>query len=226
MCRRNVLVPIGLLVVVFWYALPAAAQKGNIPDVKKLPQARLSGTVEQVTPQVVTVSPEGGKEPVYVGINQLGVTTRVTILGTAEPEFLSPGMYVQFTAAIDQQGTVQGKVAELLIYEPEETTGPILAAEGDPGQPKTNADGVPIYFVRGQVRSNRNGELMVATTGKSVKMPLAEVQKINVGLHNLALASAGDKVSIVGKEVDKTKVLGERVDVTLSKPLAKQGRGR
>lgn len=192
-------------------------------DLKKLPEKRFSGELQQVLRGVIALKVSDSSEPVYVGINQ-GVPTRVTILGTAEPDFLGPGMFVQFSAMVDKQGNCQGELKEILLYEPEATTGPVFSLDDPVGTPSDSE--VHKYFIRGQVKANRDGELTIVCSGQTVKAKIGDKTKITIGLSNIALATVGDKVAVVGKEFEKNKIIAERVDITLSKPLAPRRRGR
>ncbi len=77
--------------------------------------AKVEGTLEDMGGYQLKVKPEKG-ESTLVGINPQ--KTDFVYVGTAEREFLLPGLMVRFTAAFDVNGKPQAALKELEIFVP------------------------------------------------------------------------------------------------------------
>lgn len=141
----------------------------------------------------------------------------VHVTGTAEPDFLRPGMFVRFTAALDKKGKGQEPVSELTIFTPSAEMGigvwPEGMAVGDvgaeqPAQPPNpfgGAFGVGTpaapadtgrYMVAGRLVKERNGKLLVHFGRGSAEIELAENPTIKVDVADYTVAKQGDSISV------------------------------
>jgi hypothetical protein len=79
--------------------------------------------------------------------------------------------------------------------------------------------------VRGTIRSNKSGNLLIQVPGVTVKGKLAADPKIQVALHNPAWAQPGDAVLVDGVEIapaqgdQPQRIAGYVVNIKLEKPL-------
>jgi hypothetical protein len=153
--------------------------------------------------------------------------SKVGIVGTARPDFLKPGMLVSFTADLDKdkKGMTAEPISELSIITPSETNTPGLFPEDRENKDATR------FFVRGTVRSVKDGKLTVSAGGKQVAGELPDDANIKLESSDLKLAQQGDEVSVDGRLVSDYKsegnnvvpgkVFGEKIDIKLSEPLSK-----
>jgi hypothetical protein len=120
-----------------------------VPQIQLVP-IQLTGTVAGVKPGMIAVTTPVGETWAL----SIPPKTEVRLTGTAEPDVLSPGMYVRFIAPVDKQRSlVQGKVAKLVIFSPSEETGRMpgvfysgqegdeAAAQPNPGMPPNLPEG-------------------------------------------------------------------------------------
>jgi len=114
-----------------------------LPQIQLVP-IQLTGTIAGVKPGMIAVTTAAGETWAL----SIPPKIEVRVTGTAEPDVLSPGMYVRFIAAVDKQrGLVQGKVEKLVIFSPSEGTGRMPGVfysgqEGDEAAVQPNA-GMP-----------------------------------------------------------------------------------
>jgi hypothetical protein len=141
----------------------------------------------------------------------------VHVTGTAEPDFLRPGMFIRFTAALDKKGKGQEPVGELTIFTPSAEMGigvwPEGMAVGDvgaeqPAQPPNPFGGafgvgtpaVPPdtgrYMVAGRFVKERNGKLLVYFGSGTAEIELAENPAIKVDVADYTVAKQGDSISV------------------------------
>jgi hypothetical protein len=152
--------------------------------------------------------------------------SKVGVVGTAKPDFLKPGMLVSFTADVDKKGAVADPINELAIIAPSETNTPGMFPED-----RENPD-AGRFFIRGTVRTVKEGKLTVSAGGKQVSGELPDDANIKVESSDLNLAQQGDEISVEGRLVSEYKsegnnivpgkVFGEKVDIKLSEPLSKE----
>lgn len=129
-----------LLVVCFVLGLltPAHAQRARFPEGMK-PQMEpfaAEGTIEAVTRgriQILTTTEQ--KWMIFVDPKAV-----IHITGTAEADFVRPGMFIQFTAEFDKRGKAKEKVKKLTVFTPSREVGigfwpegmaPMVGAEGE-----------------------------------------------------------------------------------------------
>jgi hypothetical protein len=74
--------------------------------------AQVSGTMQAMALDKIKIVAEDKKEYFAVVSNQ----TSLLYKGTAEPDFLMPGLLVRFSAELSQNGQVQGPVTELEVF--------------------------------------------------------------------------------------------------------------
>lgn len=191
------------------------------------------GNIVEVGPQGIQIKDSDGKT-LFVGFDQ---KTKITVTGTAEPGFLSPGLLVRFTATMTSKGQVEDKITELAVVEQSDTNKVGAQPDLEPGKSLKEAEkeGPVTWIVVAPIRTFKNNQLTV-TAGKAIKAEVAEDCKITVDLTNngIALAQEGDEIAVVGKLLQEAQTMGEmsipgqvlaeKVDITLVKPLTAPGK--
>ena len=212
MLRRTVLSSLVLLLVVG--SSQAAWAQGFV---------KIDGTVDQELPsQGITLTGKDGKK-YAVGF---GPTSKVALTGEGSADFLTTGSYVQMTVDMDGKGTATADVAKVQITVQGKDTAPgIIPAGGPdskPGQPGK-------YFVRGTVKSNKDGTLTVAAAGKQVVVKLSPTVTVPVTIANWQMAKSGDAISGEGTNMSQpgaslTLVRGDRIEIKAAMPITKTGK--
>lgn len=189
------------------------------------------GNIVEVGPQGIQIKDSEGKT-LYVGFD---LKTKITVTGTAEPGFLSPGLLVRFTATMTSKGQVEDKISELAVVEASDTNKVGAQPDLEPGKSLKEAEkeGPVTWIVVAPIRSFKNNQLMVAA-GKAIKAEVAEDCKITVDVTNYTIAQEGDEIAVVGKLLQEAQTMGdvtipgqvlaEKVDITLVKPLTAPGK--
>jgi hypothetical protein len=196
----------------------------------------LSGTVVAAQAGMIQVASATG-ETWYLRTDPQ--RTKIQVTGTAEPEFLQPGLFVRFTGVLTKRGQCQDPVGELTICTPskdspvgvypESGMGP--AEEKSAKKPARPAAGASSVVV-GQIRSVKLGKLVVAAGGTSVKADLADGAKIAVDSADVSLARKGDKIEATGVAFRRPQAgqpgaaLVQSVKITLAEPLAGTKKGK
>jgi hypothetical protein len=98
---------------------PRRAPVAPVPGVQLVP-VQLEGTVAGVRLGMIAMTTAAGET---WGV-RIPPKVEVRVTGTAEPEVLSPGMYVRFIAPVDKRRSlVQGPVEKLVIFSPSHEVG-------------------------------------------------------------------------------------------------------
>jgi len=132
----------------------------------------------------------------------------IHVTGTAEADFVRPGMFVRFTAELDQRGQAQNKVDKLTLFTPSEKSplgvwpegaGPAAggeAGEGGAGIAGNVAPLTNVFTVAGRITANRNGKLTMNALRGVVTFELAEKPTVGVDVTDYSIAKRGDKISV------------------------------
>ena len=227
-------------------------------------EARVSGTgtITKLAPGVLEVeSSEGDK-----WIVAITPRAEVSVSGTASPEFLRPGMLVKLSGTFNRKGEAVEPLKTLTVFtprpqprqpqRPEEPVNPELNAiakglfqSNEPAPPPKKER--PMRPVRtkppeevdvstaGTLAGARGGKLQVRTPGGVLKFELTEDAEVSLDINDYSVARPGDRVNLEGwyYQGDKTKVVANRLRITLSEPLgvakdeksdedAKEGEGK
>ena len=191
-----------------------------------------TGNIVEVGPQGIQIKDADGKT-MNVGFDK--DTKSVTVTGTAEPGFLSPGLLVRFTAPMTSKGQVQEKIKELAVVVLSETNKVGAQPDLEPGKELKEAEkeGPVTWIVVGTVRSFKNHQLQVIA-GKAIKAEVADDCKITIDVNDYTIAQEGDEIAVVGRQFQDSQTVGEttvpgqviadKVDITLVKPLSAPGK--
>lgn len=185
-----------------------------------------SGTVAGVLPNTIQmVTDRKAKWLIQVMPGE----TQVKVTGTATPGFLHAGLFVRFSAEIDDAGLLKNEIKELEIFTPfgKNSTGVFINAADENAKPvgKIVAGN---YEIKGKVISYQKGELQLIA-GKKFAAKVASDAKITLNLQDISLAQVDDVLKVKGyyfKGGDPSpsknrpgQALGKLVEITLSKPL-------
>lgn len=215
MFRCSTLVAAGTLVVGLSLFLVAPAEAQVPRDVMGV-----KGKVNEVGNGLIAITDAMNKQQLV----QVLDTTKVSIEGTAEGDFLGPGVFVQFSARVNGKGEVQGELSDLMVCDVNDTARPTFAPE-DPALPnpfkdRKDKDLTAPFFVRGRVMNNKAGKLQIAAPGVQLKATLAAAPKIKVAVRDYSLAQPGDDITVDGKEVQPAHIVATVVQINMAKPLA------
>ncbi len=204
---------------------PAQAQRKpkKAPNKAKVP-FNATGTVEDFGMGMIKV--KTGENDFWIA--KVGKATEVHVTGTAEPEVLMPGVFIQFAAQVDRRGRVQGKIAKMLIFTPSTEIIPGVfpdqTAMGDvqAEPPAKNAQATSGYSIAGRINSLKKGKLTLQAGNHVMKCELADELEIEVDVALYQLAKQGDKIDCSGTMEDELRKIGaaKTVFIELTKPLA------
>ncbi len=201
----------GLVALVLAGVSDAAAQRPNRDAPPAVPQPiELKGKVAVVQPGMIGVEAEDGKYQVQIAPRD----TLVVVTGTAVPESLRPGLFVRFSAELDND-RVTTPIEELTIITPSDQNPLGDFPEGD----DPTQEGGPRTIV-GQVKSFKKGRLQVGIPPKRViRAELAESPKLDVTISDYSFVRAGDAIVVRGKQPGRGQVIADHVAVELAEPL-------
>ncbi len=180
----------------------------------------IKGKVAQVVPQGILIDGDDNKK-YALGFNP---KSKVTMAGTAGPDFVAPGMYVQFEVDLDSAGKPTKEIAKLSIIQQDAINVPgISSAAGPDAKP----GGAGAYLVRGTVRANKGGTLTVAAGSKTITVTLSGAATIPVTNSNWQLAQPGDSISgdaqaFAQPNSPVTPALAERIEIKAVMPIQKK----
>jgi hypothetical protein len=209
----------------------AQAPAANPSGVPKREQMRVDGTLQGMQGNLLQLVTEGGDQWV---VKVEAQPENITYQASAQPDWLQPGMYVQFHATFDQRGRATAPVSQLTVFTPNADT-PLgafpesglntgtneLFADTKPTQetkPKKPPEVVPLN-VAGRLTGLERGKIRVAASNVTLEADLADDATIAVELNNYSLARMGDKISVNGWYVQKGHGLATVVLVRAAQPL-------
>ncbi len=188
-----------------------------------------TGTLEAVQPDVIRMR-DSKNEPWLMNIDP---HTQVAVEGEAEVSYLRPGVFVQFTGALNKKGLLTAPVKEIEIFSAEGRSTLGLFAAGDSGsaaRPVRNP-GAGTYVIKGKVASFKGDELVVIAGRTKISAKLDEsLETIKVNLDDPSIAQTGDAVKVKAWYYDRGKpnplfsrpgtAKAQEITITLAKPLA------
>jgi hypothetical protein len=194
-------------------------------------QGRWTGKLKGLAPRVLQVESDKG-ERWLVAVEAR--PQEVSFQGSATPDFLRPGMLVQFRASIDKKGEAQDEIGEIKVVT--QRMGIQLGLQADGGvaggglfesndddgnkkKKKVRGDASP-FLVTGTLRSIKDGKMYVAA-GPTVKAELSDNCQVSLDISDFSLAREGDNVEIEGwRYVNQSnQIYARRLTITADKPL-------
>jgi hypothetical protein len=214
---------------------------------KQVPKETLrsTGTILRIAPGFLQVkTKDGGQWIIKVPDNQ----ENISVIGSAESNWLQRGMYVRFTGLFDKRGKPAGSINQLQVFSPDkntkigvfpdsglglETTALFSSDEPEdtpkPAKQPDRSQYSP-YLVAGRLAAAKGGKLSVLAGRTLVQAQLAENVKISVTVSNAGLARIGDTVELEAWYPANQKAAGKaiatRLKVTASKPYSRTKRER
>jgi len=198
------------LCMLFGLSTGAYAQPGRFPQPQTEPFAA-DGVIQAIAQ---------GRIQILTNSNQnwlifLDEKTVMHVTGTAEADFLRPGLFVRFSTALDKRGNAQGQVGQLTIFTPSRQQFPGVWPEGGMGgNPQNPAEGggfgrgfgdaggglgaasASVYTVAGQIQGIRKNRMTVNYGRGLVQVELAENVAIKVDFADYSVAKKGDRISV------------------------------
>jgi hypothetical protein len=203
---------------------PALAQKISDADkaqVMQLMLVNVSGKVAGVQAGKVFVTTSADEQyiiHVFENMANVGVT------GTAQLDYLKPGVFVRFTVPeIDKKGNATGELTDFSIYTPSEDIRPSVLSDDVTGEKGP-------WLVSGRIQSiTKKGKATIDCGTAKIKVQFPESPEIKVEVRDYSLAQEGDEVLVTGflakppkdmqGEAQVAEVVGETVEINLAEPL-------
>jgi hypothetical protein len=166
---------------------------------------------------------------------KLDDATKVVVEGEADPGYLRPGVFVEFTGQIDRKGALQEPIEEIAITSAQGKNSMGLFAEDDEeGLKPLKLPAPGTYRIRGKVVSYRNDEMTVLAGRAKISGKTSDDLKVKVKVDDLSLASTGDVIKVKAwyYETDRPNPamgksgsgLLQEIVVTMSKRLEHNGK--
>lgn len=197
---------------------PARAQQGK-GNAAKGASVLLDAKIDQVVPQGIIATDKAGKK-YAIGFDQ---KSKVGLSGNAGVDYISNGMFVQFDVDLDAEGKPTSDAKKLLIVEQSNLNTPgVFSSKGPDGKPGEPGP----YFVRGTVRTNKDGVLTVVAGNKPMTVKVAADTMVPVKISDWTLAKPGDTIkgngtSFAQPGAPMTMVLGTQLEITAAGPITK-----
>ena len=214
---------------------------------KQVPKETLrsTGTILRIAPGFLQVkTKDGGQWIIKVPDKQ----ENISVVGSAEANWLQRGMYVRFTGLFDKRGKPAGSINQLQVFSPDKNTkigvfpdsglgletkelfGDKEAAGAPQAGKGTDRSQYSPFMVSGRLAAAKGGKLSVLAGRTLVQAQLAEKVKISVAVSNPGLARIGDTVELEAWYPANQKAAGKaiatRLKVTATKPYAMAKRER
>lgn len=237
--RRIWVLSVGVALGIMLSNVSQAQQRGN-PQTKAV--ADFSGVLFQMNGNMMYLTDD---KEAPIAIVRLSPQAKTSMNGTADRDFLTKNINVQFSAMVSPKDKkVQGEIKELQVCEITNEFPPGLTPEGGPDAVlafQQNPDQPVKCLVRGTIRNGKDGDIQVAAGKDLVTATVAENAKITVAIANIGFARKGDKVKIVsGQEVVQQQprqqqgqgggqqqqqaalpkqIMADRIEITAATPL-------
>ncbi len=205
-------------------------------------------------PKMARFAAQGAVQAVRPGAIQLLTNTnqtwivfvdpkaKISVTGTAEPDFLKPGMFVQFSVELDKRGKARSPVGELTIFTPSEAAQigiwPVDAVpeEGEDAQNGFGADAANPqprskrskgtlagqYAVNGRITGIRKGAYTVSFGRGTVQIKLTDEPQIKVDFADYSVAKKGDAITVTRGQRPPNmmgRAKATALEIVLSEPL-------
>ena len=206
--------------------------------------AQASGTMQAMALNQIKILGDDKKETFIVLTDQTSLQYR----GTAEADFLTPGLLVRFTTELNQSGLAQSPVSELEVFTysqnrrmtpdqvREQTAGVYQIGNEAANEKKPNtkespkkssskqnaaSSGSQTYRVVGQVVGAQSGKLFVQAGAVRVQFELDPKAVINVTSRDTTFMQMEDKVKVSGlrNAAQEQYIQAESVEIVGAKPL-------
>ncbi len=212
--RRIAFVVAAAIVVCASCDSASAQRRSRKPKVVELKRFNIEGSVVGVRQGwIQCVDADGNRRTIRLDKE---LTQRVVVTGTAEPQYVQPGMYVRFTAPLDRRGRPPEPINELTLISPREGIVPGVFLD-DPTDPEGP------YLVIGQIRSIKRGKVTLAAANRKVEFEVTETPQIKVDFSDYSLARQGDAIKVHAVGQNPQELFARVVEIELSQPLGFSG---
>lgn len=240
---RSTLISFSLAALIVVLQASRGSTQDNGKAVGGLQIAQISGTMQAMALDKIKIVSEDKKEYFAVVSDQ----TALQYKGTAQPDFITPGLLVRFSAEMNQSGQVQGPVHELEVFtisqnrrmSPEQSrdqTPGVYQVGGDVGNIKKPAEkpkapskpnaaaskGAQPYRIVGQVAQIKAGKMLVQAGAVQVQLELDPKAEIKVVSHDTTFCQMGDQVKVSGLRAagQEQFIQSESLEIIGAKPLS------
>ncbi len=182
-----------------------------------------SGVVEGAGPLGLAVNANGASWKVKPDKN-----CKIEVTGTADPDFLKPGLWVKFNADFDKKNKATAPVNELEIVDQHTAmvtekgksglNGADAAAEKK-GKGAAASTTAVSNTVLGHITAIKNNEMTLETGSGVMKADLGTNPSIKVNVSEFTWAQPGDTVDVKGWYVQLGAAVAQDIKVTLKNPL-------
>jgi len=164
--------------------------------------------------------------------------SKISVTGTAEADFLRPGLFVQFSVELDKRGKAQAPVSKLTIFTPTEQAQigiwpvgsvPVPGAADNPfgagaanPQPRSKGPVAGEYAVHGRITSVRKDKYTVYAGRGAVQIELADIPQINVDFADYSVVQKGDAITVSRGQFPQGmmgRAKASELSIVLSDPL-------
>lgn len=179
---------------------------------------KIDGVINKVVPGQGIVVDGKDKKQYGVGFDN---TSKVSLEGTAGPEAITVGSYVQYDVTLNDKQEPTGPVKKIQLIDKSPINQPgVFSALGPDGKPGAAGP----YFVRGTVKTNKNNEVSVVAGSKTMNFTLDPTVSVPVFLDKWQWAKPGDTITGDGKSFPAqgtpfTPVLGTRIMIKSVGPI-------
>ena len=206
---------------------------------------RTTGTILRIVPGFLQVkTKDGGQWIIKVPDKQ----ENISVIGSAEANWLQRGMYVRFTGLFDKRGKATGTVNQLQVFSPDKNTKigvypdsglglkttELFAGNepADTSRPAKRPKGgqSSAFLVAGRLASSQGGKLSILAGRTVVQAQLGETAKISVTVSDPRYARVGDNIELEAWYPENQKAAGRaiatRMKITANKPYGMAKRER
>ncbi len=167
---------------------------------------------------------------------QISPQTTVTIVGEADFSYLRPGMTIELTGNINQDGNFAEPISEVQIINAKGRPALGLFDPTDDGAKPVRDPEPGQYRVRGRIITSKNGELELIAGRLKIGGTAAPEFKAVLEFDDSRLAQIGDSLKVKAWYIETWrpiptlnrpgKALAESLDITLANPPISNKRGR
>jgi hypothetical protein len=183
-----------------------------------------SGVVEGAGPLGLAVNANGASWKVKPDKN-----CKIEVTGTADPDFLKPGLWVKFSGDFDKKGKATAPVNQLeivdqrtaMVNEKEKGRSGLNGADATEKKAKGAATSAAPNSgpILGKITAYKNNELTLETGGGTLKADLGNNPSIKVNVSEFTWAQPGDTVDVKGWYMQPGAAVAQDIKVTLKNPL-------
>lgn len=147
--------------------------------------------------------------------------TSVSVKGTAQASFLSPGMYLRLHGVVadEKKGTLADDVTTVTVFTPRsENSLGIVPYETPEGEEADKAKAGELEF-SGQLVSLKKGKFQLQAGNVVVSGKLAEELSVKLNLGDLTVVPLGTELHVRGQLFEPDRIVCDLVETTLAEPL-------